>query len=204
MKRLLILMILCYSLSSKAQQKSWSLAITNNATSFPVIGYTQLIYANIHPGIDAAYIKRINKNDKNRLLWRGQSSMYYHRFVQTLITASPWIVYERKAGNSNYFNLGLGSGVGLSFEHEGTFKLNSEGSYEKRSKLLPRGQYILQLQIGYSHSIQKTKPYASRITFGLRSTLQGTFVKSYVPLLPVNTAYLGFQFPITVKDKKKL
>jgi hypothetical protein len=198
----MILMYLCLSTYAMAQQKSWLVAVTNNATSLPVSGYPQLFYANLHPGIDAAFNKQINKSEKNRLIWRAQSSLYYHRFVQMLITASPMIMYERNLGNANYLNVALGSGVGLSFEHEGTFKLNSEGMYEQRSKLLPRGQYIFNFQIGYSHALQKNKPYSKRVTLGLRSTLQGTFVKSYVPLLPVNAVFVGIQFPLTPKDNK--
>ncbi|MFN9883431.1 MAG: hypothetical protein ACK53R_08610 [Bacteroidota bacterium] len=199
MRYVFVLIFIIYFGFVTAQDKLWHVALTSNATSFPITGYPVLFYANLHPGIDAAYMKQINHSDKNRLLLQVQSTFYYHRFVQSLITCSPSLIYEYKLGKLNFLNIGLGAGGGLAFEHEATFKLNSTGDYEQRSMLHPRGQYLVQFQFGYNRILIKDKLSSPKIAIGFRTTMQGTFVKSYVPLLPVNSCYIGLQFPINRK-----
>ncbi len=203
MKKIFCLLILGHFALFTQAQHTWYYAFTNNVTSLPFTGYPQIFYANLHPGLDAAYSKQLNQNVKHRLMLRGIATIYYHRFVQTLITAAPQVAYEHSFGKGHFADIGLGVGGCLSFEQEGTLKLNSEGVYERRTPFVPRPQYVIQLQAGYSYALSRERPDGARVKAGFRTTMQGTFAKSYVPLLPVNTFYVGVQLPLSTKTNAR-
>lgn len=203
MKKPIILFILLLSVAGlQAQHYSWYAGISNNVTSLPLSGYPQLFYSNIHPGVEASYSHPLNKNENNRIHLRVNGSLSYHRFVQTMFNAVPMIQYERRLNSLNSLQAGFGFGAGLSFENVATFKLKNNGEYKKQFSLKPRAQYIMQLQFGYTRAIKKLKPEGTKFQLLLRTNLQGVFVKSYVPLLPVNAVSVGLQFPL-FKDKKQ-
>ncbi len=203
MKKAILSILLFFVLSgSQAQHYSWYAGLSNNVTSLPISGYPQLFYTNFHPGLEGAYNHPLNKNDKNRLHLRVNSSLFYHRFVQTMFSVVPMLNFERKINSMNSIQAGLGLGVALSFENEATFKLKTNGDYKKQFALKPRTQYILQWQFGYSRALNKLKPEGTKFQLLLRTNLQGVFVKTYVPMLPVNTVSAGLQFPL-FKDRKQ-
>jgi hypothetical protein len=198
---LLILTVFLFSFAS-AQHYSWYAGLSNHVTSLPLSGFPQLFYTNIHPGIDASYNHALNKNEFNRIHLRVNTSLFYHRFVQTMYSVVPMLQYERRLNAMNSLQAAIGIGSGLSFENATTFKLKYDGAYKKRFILRPRLQYVFQVQFGYTRALNKLKPEGTKLQVLLRSNLQGNFVKNYVPLLPVNTISAGLQFPL-FKDKKQ-
>jgi len=186
-----------------AQNKRYGAEISNNVTSYPVLGYQQLLYSQLHPGLEVFKNWKLNKNDKSIVAFQINAGFFYHRFVQTAIRVYPSLSYSRWLGKR--FNLGAGLGAGYchSFVGNDVFILNSEGVYEKKSSLKGRPQYIVSLEIGGSYNIYKENPDGIRIFFAFKTFLQGTFVPGYVPVLPVNSLFIGVSLPLIKKENEK-
>jgi hypothetical protein len=193
---------LLYFAMTYTQSQSYQVNISNNATSLPVTGYPQLFYANFHPGIDFQYNKQINKSEKNRLYVVYHGGVIYHRFIQTLLTLSGNLMYERPVNNRLNLNIALGAGYGAAFNNESVAKLNESGEYFVRNRFVPKSQFVLRFQPGLTYSLKKDHPEGIRICAHFRTQLQGIFVKSYVPLLPVNSLLAGVILPISSSEKK--
>jgi hypothetical protein len=96
-------------------------------------------------------------------------------------------------------DVGLGFGYGFSIEGSDVFKLNSDGHYERVSKLAGRSQYIGQLEIGGRYVLQKDHPDGLKLIVQLKNYVQGTYINFYVPLLPINSFLIGLSVPIKSK-----
>lgn len=179
-----------------AQSRYLGISLSNNTTGYPVIAYPDLFYSNFHPGLDILYAWKINNGERDRLFVNANVGMYYHQFVQSLVRIYPMLTYERKVGSKLSLEGGLGAGLGVSFEGTNAFVLNDDGSYDNKPFFGARSQYLIGLHLGGSYPLQKNNPEGIRLSAQFRSFMQGTYVKSYVPLLPLNSFNLGIILPL--------
>ncbi len=196
----LILMLFLLSNSVNGQSQRYGVSLSNNVTSFPVTGYTQLFYSQFHPGLDAFRSWKISKSEKNKIELKVNAGFYYHRFVQTAIRIYPSISLYKTLCKRFSLGAGVGGGYGMSFEGSEVFKLNSEGKYETKKKINGRSQFLINFEIGGQYNLKKDNLNSVRIFLALKTFIQGPFVSGYVPLLPVNSLFLGISIP--VKSKK--
>jgi hypothetical protein len=193
---LLALLLFLLTNSINAQNKQYGVSLSNNVTSFPVTGYTQLFYSQFHPGLDAFKGWKINKSEKNQLEVKANAGFYYHRFVQTAIRIYPSLSFYKTLCKRFSLGAGIGGGYAMSFEGSEVFKLNSEGKYEPKKKINGRSQFLINFEIGGQYHLKKDNPNGARIFLALKTFIQGPFVSGYVPLLPVNSLFLGVLIPV--------
>jgi len=182
-----------------AQNKSLSAFISNNVTSFPGTGYSQLFYSQLHPGIDVAKGWKINKSEKHQLWAVANAGLFYHRFVQTGLKIYPSIDYKFAACNRFSLNVGLGLGYMHSFEGYEVFKAKDGGGYETKKIFVGRPQFLAALNFGGAYKLKKESENSPSLVLQFRTNMQGPFVNSYVPVLPVNSLLLGVTVPILNK-----
>lgn len=196
-----IIFLIFIGLNASAQNNSWSVALSNNVTALPVTGYPQVFYSQCHPGMEFSRNWKINKKEKNRFFLSANTGFYYHRFIQTTIWIYPSVNYEYAVGKRFSINAGLGFGYAFSIEGSDVSELNSNGVYEQKSVMAGRSQYIAQLALGCSYALNKEKPDGVKLMLQLKNYLQGTYINSYVPLLPINAILIGVSIPVKTKTK---
>lgn len=205
MKKNLILLLLTVLLGVKefsfGQSSSAGFLLSNNVTSFPVTGYPKVFYSQFHPGIDLFYGLKLNKKVENQFWLMADAGAYYHRFVQTAIRLYATVNYEKIINTRLDLFAGLGGGYLHSIETEATLKLNDEGNYEVQNKITGRPQMLLAIDLGGTYSLKENEARALRLQINIRTYVQGTFVKGYVPFLPVNTFTIGIVKPFFPKRK---
>jgi hypothetical protein len=184
-----------------SQSKYIGVSLSNNTTGLPIIAYPDVFYTQFHPGLDVTYSQAVNKDAKNRLFVNGTLGYYHHQFVQDLVRIFPSFTYERLLSDRAFLQAGIGGGYGLSFEGKNAFKLLDDGTYERKGFYGARSQYLIALEFGFVYSLFKDSSSQPQLTFQLKSFMQGTYVKSYVPLLPLNSVNLGIRFPLYNKEK---
>jgi hypothetical protein len=175
--------------------------LSNNTTGLPVIAYPDLFYSQFHPGVDITYGHQLNKSVKNKVYLNGTMGFYHHQFVQNLLRIYPTVSYERVLSDRALIQVGLGGGYGISFEGKNAFKLLEDGTYENKKFFGARSQYLMAVKFGFIYTLFKDNESKPKLTFQLKSFMQGTYVKSYVPLLPINSVNLGIRFPLNNNEK---
>ena len=206
MKNIKVIFLSCFFIFATydlviSQSKFISTTISNTTTGLPVIAYPDLFYTQFHPGIEATYGWQMNKSPKNKLYVNANLGYYHHQFVQSLVKIYPTVLYERKLSDRFNLNAGLGAGYGLSFEGKNAFALQDDGTYENKPFLGARSQYLIALELGVVYSISREKVNTPQLILGFKSYMQGTYVKSYVPLLPLNSLNIGIRFPLKNIEK---
>lgn len=191
-----ILLVIVPLISTIGQSTTYSLTLSNNTIDLPIISYPDLFYSQFHPGIEATYSKQLNKDSKNKFYLNGNIGYYYHQFVQSLVKIYPTVSYERAINKRLDINLGLGAGYGLSFEGDNAFTLQDNGSYKNKSFLGARSQYLIAFELATAFALAKDKLNSPELLIQFKSFMQGTYVKSYVPLLPINSVNIGVRFPL--------
>lgn len=198
---LLIITVCLNNKIAKSQSSNAGILISNNVTSYPITGYPQVFYSQFHPGLDVFRDWKINKKQVNQFWVVANAGGYYHRFIQTAIRLFGAIEYRHTLCKNFKAFAGFGAGYLHSFENTAVCKLNSEGVYEVKSKIVGRPQVIAQLNIGCSYSLKKDDPESMKIILQMRTFLQGPFVKNYVPFAPVNTLAVGLSIPFKCRKK---
>lgn len=194
------LLLLIHS-NTQAQTAAFGLSLSNNVTSFPVTGYPRLFYSQLHPGIEGFYDLKLNKNAKHGLWAGAQVGVFYHRFIQTGVRLYPAIRYVFTPVSRFSLRVGMGAGYLHSFEGYEVFEAAGNGTYEPKKVWKGRSQFLVAVSFGAAYSLKKDKPDGPTLFTEFRTYMQGPFVKSYVPLLPVNAFHAGISFPITNKEQ---
>lgn len=184
-------LLILQAFDAQSQDRRWAVSLSNNTAGLPVIAYPNLFYSQFHPGVDGQMSWQLNQNEDNRIYAHANLGVYYHQFVQTLVRVYPTIAYERKLGRFAA-NIGLGGGYGLSFEGKNAFVLQEDGSYVNKGFGGARSQFLIALEIGGRFALQADNPFGPQIIIKLASFMQGTYVNSYVPLMPINSFQIGF------------
>ena len=181
-----------------AQESRTGYLISNNNTSFPVLGYPQLFYSQFHPGIDLFHEWKMNKSEKSQLWYSFNIGGFYHRFIQTTIKVFPKIEYKYFLNDKIDLQIGLGGGYLHSFDNVKIMKLNSDGVYETQSTLKGRPQFMITLDWGLGYKLKND----FQLLMLFRTIMQGSFIKSYVPLVPYNSFAIGLNIPLKSKTKE--
>lgn len=202
-RNILFVILFLITLNLWSQNSRLGISLSNNVTSFPVLGYQQLFYSQFHPGVDCYKNWKLNKSENNSIEAQANFGFFYHRFVQTLIRIYPSILYSRKISRRFNLGAGLGAGYALSFEGSDVFILNSDGVYEKKPSIKGRSQYLINFEINGSYSLKKDEPQGKRLFFAFKTFIQGQFVVGYVPMLPVNSLFIGISIPVKSKKDEK-
>lgn len=192
---LILSLFILQAFDAQAQDRRWAVTLSNNTAGLPVMAYPNLFYSQFHPGLDAQMSWQLNKNEDNRIYLHANAGIYYHQFVQTLVRIYPTVAYERKLGRFAA-NIGLGGGYGLSFEGKNAFVAQEDGSYTNKGFGGARSQFLIALEIGGRFAINAEQAFGPQIIAKFASFMQGTYVNSYVPLMPINSFQLGFSMPL--------
>jgi hypothetical protein len=194
------LFLFAFIIMARCEGQQMGMSLSNNVTSFPVTGIPKVFYSQLHPGIDVFRDWKINKKEKNQFFLVADAGGYYHRFIQTAIRLYGSIEYRYIANSRLSLNAGIGAGYLHSFENTAVLKLNDEGHYETKSRIIGRPQVLAQLNIGCSFALKKDDPRSKKVFIQLRTFLQGPFVNNYVPFAPLNSIAVGISVPL--KNKK--
>ena len=189
--------------SINAQRLSINLGISNNSASFPISGYPTLFTDAFHPGLSIGLQKELNKSEKHVISVSGIIDGYHHQHLQTLVRIYPNLSYNLHFTDKISALAGLGLGYGMSFEGENSFNKDSNNLYETKSFLNFRSQWIAALNWGLEYKFNRdtangVSVYAQFITY-----LQGTFVDSYVPFLPLNSIEAGIRMPLKMNENEE-
>jgi hypothetical protein len=205
MKKQLILIFLAITIAGGgslfAQKRNVGFLLSNNVTSFPATGYLKVFYSQFHPGIDFFTGWKINKKEKNQFWLMADAGGYYHRFVQTAIRLYATVNYQNVINPRLNLFAGCGGGYLHSIETEATLKMNDEGVYEVISKITGRPQMLIAIDLGASYALKKDDIRSLRLQVNIRTYVQGTYVKGYVPFLPLNNFSIGISKPFYQKRK---
>lgn len=197
-KILIIVIALLISLSSYSQESRTGYLLSNNNTSFPVLGYPKLFYSQFHPGIDLYHEWKMNKSKKSQLWYSFNIGGFYHRFIQTTVKLFPKIEYKYFLNDKVNLQIGLGGGYLHSFDNVKIMKLNSDGVYETQSTFKGRAQFMITLDWGLGYKLKND----FQLLMLFRTIMQGPFIKSYVPLVPYNSFAIGLNIPLKSKIKE--
>jgi len=172
-------------------------SVSNNTTSFPVTGYPSLFYSQFHPGVDITSQKSWTKNKerKSQFVQSIDLGFFYHRFVQSGLRIYTKCDYQYSITRKATLGIGLGVGYLQSFTATEVLELNDNGKYEQR-KVYSRPQFIGLLNIGGTYRLKETSSRSISLFINFRTWLQMPFVKTYVPMLPVNSLHLGVLVPL--------
>lgn len=195
-KLLIITVVAMISLSSYSQESRTGYLLSNNNTSFPVLGYPQLFYSQLHPGIDLYHEWKMNKSEKSQLWYSFNLGGFYHRFIQTTVKLFPKIEYKYFVNDKIDLQIGLGAGYLHTFDNVKVMKLNSEGEYDVQSTLKGRPQFMFTLDMGFGYKLKND----FQLVMLFRTIMHGPFIKNYVPLVPYNSLAVGLNIPLTKKS----
>jgi hypothetical protein len=198
---LLILLINGITATAQDTRSRFGFSYSNNVTSFPVTGYPQVFYSQLHPGINLCRSWKINKAEKSNWIIGANGGFYYHRFIQLALHLYPSITFERVLGTRWRMGLGIGGGYVYAIENSQVFVQVSTDNgnstdYDRKTIILGRSQYMAEADLSASFALRKNNPDAARLFIQLKSSVQGPYVANYVPLLPINSFLIGFSFPI--------
>ncbi len=185
--------------TSFCQFKSYGASFSNNVTSFPVTGYPQLFHSQFHPGIDVSMNWKKNISEKHQLWLTANAGIFYHRFIQTAVRIYPAFDYKYFFSRAFNVNIGLGAGYLHSFQGYEVFNKAPDGTYTAQTIWKSRPQLLAVLNMGCAYKLSKENEKLPSLFLQLHSNLQGPFVNSYVPMLPINSIHLGVLFPIINK-----
>lgn len=203
-KKTLVLSILfqLFTLLMTAQNYQLGAAVSNNVTSWPVIGYPELFYSQLHPGLDIIFEKQINKKTKNQFWAEANLGGFYHRFFQTAVKLNAAIHYRYFFNPRVFTDVGIGGGYLHSFYHYEVFKLNSDGNYVKETGIKGRPQFVMGVCLGAGFGLKKSDPTLWRLLIQFRSNAQGIFSGSFVPVVPYNAFLVGVTHRLEICKKK--
>jgi len=186
-----LLIFCCANASAQAPNKQLqylSIALTNSASSYPVVGAAELWKARMHPGFTLG--TGFNWKHSDKLAWAQTFKLgyFFHRYIQHAV-----MLYTESGIRKSYGKCGVSGMLGAGYLHSipatGRFRQLPNGSYESFGKL-GRAQAMLGFTLGLDYPISPS----NRIFTRFQTLVQTPFVPGYVPLLPVNQFHLGLTF----------
>ena len=188
MKQLFILLTaVMLAVSVNGQKHSYiELAGFTTQTAMPFAKFSGLFKTVLHPGIEIAVGKTFRQKPKHDWFAEIRLAYFYHRFVQHglplyITTGYRHTIYKRFAAD-----LSAGAGYMQSIPATAKFKLADNGEYVKNTGA-GRMQAIATFGIGLRY---KTSGSAG-VFMNYQQRIQFPFVRSYVPLLPYNSLFIG-------------
>lgn len=201
MKKFLFFTFLLVTLYLQAQNKNhYSIAFTNNSSSYPFNTLSGFFKTPFHPGIELSWSRNIKEKKKHDWFRDVKLGYFYHRFVQHGIPIYLNYGYRYKYSKQFYSQISLGGGYFHSIPATEVLKLNDNGDY-KNAKGIGRPQAMFALNIGTGYVFKLTNQQPLNLFLEYQARIQTPFVKSYVPILPYNQLAIGTS--ITIQSTKK-
>jgi hypothetical protein len=189
-----------YLSSQLSFAKSIEIKLSQNATSFPLLGLSSIVKPGLHPGLMFCYETPLNNNVKHQFFNEISLGCFYHQLFQTAAYLNNVVKYNYAITPRWSIYTGIGGGYLHSFYQYSIFKLNENQDYEEIKKWKGRPQLMGTFALGASYGLKKENPDDFRISIELRSFVHGTFARSYVPLLPYNSLQIGFKIKLKTKN----
>jgi len=155
-----------------------------------------LFYSQFHPGLDASLNWKKNISEKHQLWLSANAGIFYHRFIQTGLRIYPAFEYKYFLTQAFNFNIGLGAGYLHSVQDYEVFKKAPNGGYTAQTIWSSRPQFLAVIKMGCGYKLNKDNIKSPSLIAQLHTNLQGPFVNSYVPVLPVNSLHIGIIYPL--------
>lgn len=197
--KLLITLLLVFALSgASAQQKNLSsvrLGVSTSQTALPFGALSALFYRDFHPGIEVAYRQPHHGNDRRNWTHEPVLSYMFHRWVHHNVALGFNEYYSHRIGNGLAATARLGVGYQLSIPAVDVYTF-SDGI--KRKRFAGRSQFVANLAAG----IQKDLSRRCVLLLLYQQQVQTPFVKSYVSLLPYNSAILSITYTLHSKTER--
>ncbi len=193
MKYILFLFFLLSAFSVSAQKKqSISLALTDNASSYPFGTFVGFATEPFHAGFEAGW-SHIKTKRKHDWYWDIKAGYFYHQFVQHGIPIYADFGYRYRFIKHVSADISLGAGYFHSIPATEVFKIDGSGNYEN-AKGIGRPQVMVPLTMGLNYEFKISSEREASIFFQYQQRLQAPFVNNYVPILPYCQVALGFNY----------
>ncbi len=196
------MILLMTSFTVAGQRKEYvSAAVLSTQSDYPFGKFSKLVTQPLHPGFELGYGRNSGSKSKSEWFTELKLGYFYHRFVQHGIPLTLKFGYRYHFNSRFSLESSLGAGYLHSIPATSKFKLDENGEYEN-NKGLGRMQLIasLSLGMGYVFTPKVSKPLTGFILY--QQSIQYSFVKSYVPLLPYNTLQIGVKLPLLNNQKQ--
>jgi hypothetical protein len=196
MKAFFSLMLALAGINLAAQENRYaSFAVVSTQTDYPFGKFAALAGKPRHPGIEFGYGKPLMSKTRSEWFIDLRLGYFFHRFVQHGIPLTMNFGYRHRFGDQFTLQTSLGAGYMHSVPATGKFRLNENGEYEN-NKGIGRAQAVASFSLGAGYILTPSAPKPITLFTRLEQRLQFPFIKSYVPLLPYNSLYLGVQQPL--------
>ncbi|MBK7560475.1 MAG: hypothetical protein WAT34_13670 [Chitinophagaceae bacterium] len=199
-----ILFTLCFLLfvSTRAQKPKYiNIAIFTTQNAMPFGKFAGMFKEIFHPGIEFSYGKTLHSAKKHDWFTELNLAYFFHRFVQHGIPLYLNAGYRYKFNKRLAGETSIGAGYMHSIPATAKLKLNDNGDYtndKKAGRMQAMGTYTIKFSYVLSHN--SANPISIFTSYQQR--VQFPFVKSYVPLLPYNSLFIGISKPIHTKKSK--
>lgn len=189
---LALLLLLCAFSASAQKKQSFSIAFTDNASSYPFGTFAGFATEPIHAGFEAGW-SHIKSKRKHDWFWDIKAGYFYHQFVQHGIPIYADFGYRYRFIKHLSADISLGLGYFHSIPATEVFKLDDSGNYEN-AKGIGRPQVMVPLTMGLNYDFMFSSQREAKIFFQYQQRGQAPFVNNYVPILPYNQVALGFTY----------
>jgi hypothetical protein len=187
-KRLFIAYFVCsiFALQATDPERMLSLRTGNINSALPFTGFPVLFSDIYRPYVEAGYGISLWQREKHIWWLDARLGYFNHRFIQQAMPLTVNLKYERKFNTGTSAFATLGGGYIHAFPHEGRYRLNENGDYQRvRSPGRP--------QAGFGLSLGASQRLSSNwsVLLEYRILMQAPFVNTYVPLLPYGIIQTG-------------
>jgi hypothetical protein len=201
-KKTILVLLLFLSLNAIGQkQRYFSAAAFTTQSDYPFGKFAGLFREIYHPGFEIGYGKILKPKIKHEWTMELKFAYFYHRYVQHGMPLYFNFGYRYKFTDRIAAETSIGAGYMHSIPATGKFKLNDDGEYAN-NKGVGRMQAQATFAIGASYLVKKGDIKSPRLFTSYQQRVQMPFVKSYVPLLPYNSFYIGITKPLQNKSTK--
>ncbi|MBX9783135.1 MAG: hypothetical protein K2X48_07565 [Chitinophagaceae bacterium] len=191
-----------YFIEISAQKfTSQQFAVSTSQSALPFNRFAGLFREIVHPGLEYGLSKDFKKLKNYDWFWDVRAGIFHHRFVQTGIPLYSSTGFRYKYLKRWESALALGAGYLHSIPATEKYKLNDVGDYENNKGIgRVQGTFSFEISTGYHLKPKSAQNIKLFVTYQQRFQLP--FVKSYVPLLPYNSFFIGISKPIIRHPKK--
>lgn len=188
------LIVLCKDVHAQ-NKKYFSAAFFTTQNAYPFGKFASLFKETIHPGIELGYGKTLKSKERHEWFTELKFAYFFHRYVQHGIPLYLNFGYRHKLNSCLSAETSIGAGYMHSIPATSKLKLNENGDYVN-NKGAGRMQAMSALGFGIGYIINPVSKQPLRVFINYQQRLQFPFVKSYVPLLPYNSFFIGLSQPL--------
>ena len=196
MKAFFLSIPLFAGIAMSAQEARYaSVALVSTQTDYLFGKFATLAGTPRHPGVEFGYGQSMHPTANKEWFIELRLSYFYHRFVQHGIPLTIHFGYRRRLGSRFTVQSSLGAGYLHSIPATGKFKMDENGEYQN-NKGWGRAQAVASFSLGAGYMLKPSAKKPFTVFTRYEQRIQFPFIRSYVPLLPYNSLYLGIQRPI--------